>query len=165
MKTTALLFIGALLLSGCKTVSVLISEDGEPTRRVTVPFSLVKGAIYLSDEDEFVLEDLGGVNSSIDLHALAKALHEDADRVQIDLKQDGTSFSARKIGRVFQVTIDDDVEESQITLNLPLTLVSALEKNDFQKVDTRAMMRALTRYRGVLVEIDSPYEKVRIKLN
>lgn len=165
MRTIGLLMISAVLLSGCKTVSVVISEEGEPTRRVVVPFSLVKRAIYFSSEDTLVLEDLGGVSSSIDLGALAKAIHEDGDRVQIELHEGGTTMIARKKGQVFEVKIEDEDEESHITLNLPLTLMTALAKNESGRASTKELLRALKRYSGILVEIDGPYENVRIKLN
>jgi hypothetical protein len=164
MKKALFLIALVVLMAGCKTVSVRVKSEDENIKLV-VPFFLVKTAVSFSDDQVLEIDDLGGVDQDIDLAALAMAIREDGDKVKFEINEGENTIYGRKVGRVFRVNMnspDEDVE-----LNLPLALMDriadAQEKN--KPIRTNDLVRALRKYRGVLVSVRSPDETVEIRLN
>ena len=154
----------ALLCIGCKTVTVRVKEDGEKLRKITVPFSLVKSAIRFTDANQLEIDDLGGFDSTIDLTELAMAIRESGpNQVKLHIEQEDLVIDAYKKGDVFRVDMNNEWEESTVVLNLPLKLLEKIaDAKDSGTVETRDLMKAFRRYRGVFVEVKSPDEEVSI---
>lgn len=167
MTMRVLLLTMALVCVGCKTVTVRVAEEGEKTRKITVPFSLVKTAIRFTDANEIEIEDLGGFDSTIDLGELATALRESGpNQLKLHIEQEDTIIDAYKSGNVFKVNMNNEWEESTVVLNLPLALLDKIaDAQTSGTVDTRDLMRAFRGYKGVFVEMKSPYEEVSITFN
>ena len=163
-KWLVVLLCGGFVLTGCKTVSVRVTSEDENIR-LAVPFALVKQGLKFSD-GQIELDDLGGVDQEIDLRKLAKALSEDGDRIRFEIKQDDQTIIAKKVGNVFRINIDEPESDTRVTVNLPMRLMERIaEVGDKGSLSASAMMNCLKNYSGVLLEVDSPDEQVRIALN
>ena len=153
------------LCLGCRMVYVHIDQEGEKARRIMVPFSLLKTAIRFTDANTIEFDDLGGFSETIDLEMLAKALKEDGDRVSFQVETEDTVINAQKVGKIFQIRMDDSYEESKVTLNLPLALMDALaEGSESGVLQSKNIMRSFRGFSGTLIEVDSPDEKIKVVL-
>lgn len=164
MKKTIILLGFCLLMVGCKTVTVHV-DDGVDSFKMKVPFAMVQRAISFSDEDVLEIDDLAGVNQEIDFKALAQALRDNGDGMKVHF-QDGDSVIHGEVqGQVFNLSIDNPEEEQMVRVNLPMTLISKMA--DAESGDTLRssdFLKALRNYSGVLVQVESPEENVKISL-
>ncbi len=164
MKKTIVLLILGLTMLGCKTVSIHVSGEGEDVH-FYAPFSMIKTALSFSDDEVLELDDLAGVDQEIDLRALARALREDGDKMMIHIEEGDQVIHGEMKGDVFHIAIDDPEEESKVQLNLPMDLVARIaDSRDGEALRTSDFLKSLRHYSGVLIQVDSPYEKVKIAL-
>lgn len=167
MKQQIVVALVALICVGCKTVTVRVAEDGEPMRKITVPFTFVKSAIRFTDTDQIEIDDLGGFDSTIDLAELATAIRDAGpNQLKIHIEQEDTVIDGYKAGNVFRVQMNNSWEENTVTLNLPLALMDKIaDGKERGHLDSRDLLKAFRRYKGVFVEMKSPYEEYSITFN
>ena len=159
----ALLALFVIGLIGCKTVSIRVTSEDENIRLV-VPFSLVKAAIRWSGEDVIEIDDLGGVDQEINLRALAQALREQGDQVKIHVREGDSVMRGEKVGDVFRITVDQPEEDTRVTINFPLSFMERIAESDQGVYRTADLFHALKSYSGVLIDVQSPDETVKIVL-
>ena len=162
MKKRLLLFL-VLGLIGCKTVSIRVKSEDDNIRLV-VPFSLVKAAIRWSGEGVINIDDLGGVDQEIDLRALAIAMREQGDKVMIDVRDGDSVIHGQKVGDVFRITIDEPEEDTRVLVNLPFSFIEQIAESENGVYRAADLFKALKSYSGVLIDIRSPDESVKIVL-
>lgn len=162
-KNLILLAIASLMMfTGCKRVSVKVQSDDENIRMV-MPFFVLKQALNFSNDAVLEIDDLGGVDQEIDLRAIAKALHEDGDKVRLSINQDGAQIEGRKVGNAFRISVHE--HEERVTLNLPMTLMAQIATmKDNESIDGRDLAKALANFSGELIHVDGPDEKVSISI-
>ena len=157
------LLAAVVSLTGCKFLSVSVDSEDEHVR-VVVPWAVAKAAFRFS-EGRIELDDLGGVDRDIDLKAIARALREDGDRVKLHIRDGNAEIRGEKRGDVFQICIDDPDEETRVRINMPMDVMAMVaEAGDQGHISSGRFMSGFRNYRGVLVEVESPDERVRIAL-
>lgn len=163
-RVLLLLLIPVLLLTGCKRLSIRI-EDDEGARTIPVPFTLLRAALTFSGgQAELDLSDMIDTGDTIDLKMFAKALKENADKVRVEGRTpDGLSYSVRADRGTFRLLMDNPEEEQKMQVNLPMKMMDLIaEAEDGRVIEPKDIMRSFRGWRGVLVEVEDPYEKVRI---
>ena len=164
MKRIAILFLTSLcLLSlGCKRVSVQI--EGDDPLRFTVPLFVVFQALKFTDDDVLEIDDLGGVDEEIPLKAIAEAIRNGGDQMKLDYREGGSHITAEKIDHVFHIQMEDAESEERVQLRLPENLMTAIATAEDGQLNQRKIKRALKKFSGVLLEVESPHERIRIIL-
>lgn len=158
-----LILLACLIPSACKRVSLQI--EGDEPARITLPMFVIFQALRFTDEDVLEIDDLGGVDEDIPMRAIAQAIRNGGDQIKVDFRQGDTRIIGEKRGGVFHIQMDNPEEEERLRLNLPENLMLALlESQEEGQINQRRIKRALKRYSGVLLEAESPYERVRIVL-
>lgn len=148
------------LPQACKRVQIRV--DGDDPVRVTVPLFLVFEALRFTDEDVLEIDDLAGIDEEIPLYALAKAIRDGNDQIKVQYRQGDTRISGEKRGRVFHVEMDNPEEEERLLLNLPVALMDALLESQEGEINPKKVKRALKRFSGTLLEVQSEDERLRI---
>ena len=157
-----LVLIVAMSLVGCKTISVRVNSADENIN-LRVPFAMVKSAVSFSN-GSVSIEDLAGVDQEIDLRAIARALKQDGDKVRIEVTEEDTHMLGKMEGNVFSIKMQ--APDEKVTLNLPMSLVHKIAETDRGETLTgRDFMRALRKHKGVLVQVESEDETVKISIN
>lgn len=151
-----------VVATGCKRVSVRV--DGDDPFRITLPMFVVYKALRFTDEDVLEIDDLGGFDDEIPMEAIAKAIRDGGDQVKVSYKQGETLIKGEKISNVFHIEVNDPEEEERVLLRLPDGLMDALLDQKNGKPNERKIKRALKRFSGVLLEVESPDERIRIVL-
>jgi len=157
-----LVLAAMVVTTGCKRLSVRV-EDEDGVRVIPVPFGVLRMALRYSDEDiAFDLGELSGSETEIDLKAIAVALRDAGDRVKIDGRtEDGMTFSAAVRGKSFRVDMNNPEDEERIQMNLPLSVMTMLADTE-EPIPAERFLRCFRGWRGVLVEVEGPYESIRI---
>ncbi len=143
----------ALTTFSCSRVMIK-STDEEGTHHLTVPFSALKAALQFSEAGELTIEDLGGVDESLDLRAIAKALREPgAEKMSFSMSSEDSEIEARIAGRSFSIESRSKQEDSSVTLNLPLALLDLFAEAGERPVSSSKMLDAIKRQKGVLLDV------------
>lgn len=150
-----------LVTSACKRVQIH-QMDGDDHFRMTVPMFVIFQALRYTDEDVLEIDDLGGIDEEIPLYALAEAIRDGNDKIKVEMRQGDTHVLGEKRGNVFHISMNNPDEEAKLNMNLPVSLLDALMESNEGEVDARLVKRALKRYSGVLLEVESPDEVLRI---
>ncbi len=147
------LMILVLTSLSCSRV-ILKTSDEEGTRHITLPFSVLKAALHFSDEGDFTIEDLGGVDENFDLRAIAKALHEPgADKMSFSMTSEDADIQARVVGRSLDIESRSKKEESSVTLHLPVSVIDLFARAGDRPVTADQLLDAIKRQKGVLLDI------------
>ena len=161
LAATCLLLV-CLIPQACKRVSLQIDGD-EPTR-ITLPLFVVFQAMRFSDGDVLEIDDLGGVDEDIPLKAIAQAIRDGGDQIKVAYRDGDTQIKGEKLGNVFHIEMDNPGDEERLRLNLPEDLMLALLDSQEGQINQSRVKRALKRFSGVLLEVESPDERIRIVL-
>jgi len=160
--TALLILLTCLVPQACKRVSLQI--DGDEPARITLPMFVIFQAMRFTDDDVLEIDDLGGVEEEIPMKAIAQAIRDGGDQIKVSFRQGNTRILGEKRGGVFHIEMDSPEDEERLRMNIPEDLMLALLESQEGHVNQRRVKRALKRYSGVLLEVESPYERVRIVL-
>lgn len=147
----------------CRRMVIHVEEGGE-RHVVPVPFLVLKQAIRLSDADTLEIEDLGGIDQSIDLRAIAKAIESGGERTKIQVRQGETTMFGRVDGSLFRIHIDSPEEHTKVDINLPLEIFEIVAEQKGETLQTEKLLRCFKGYRGTLIEVKEPDTNVKIVL-
>lgn len=147
--------LSLLVVSTFSCSRVMIkSTDEDGSHQLTVPFSVLKAALQFSDSGELTIEDLGGVDESLDLRAIAKALREPgADKMSFSMSSEDSEIKASIAGRSFNVESRSKQEDSTVTLHLPLAVLELFAEAGEQPISGSKMLDAIKRQKGVLLDV------------
>jgi hypothetical protein len=168
----------ALLLSSlaCRNITIE-TGSGDDYYRISAPMALLRAAISFSGEEQtLVIDDLGGVDLDLDLRELAAGLRQHAvssatktkAATWIELDSGDQTMLARGFSDRLELQISesygDEDDEQKVRLCLPWALIDACLDQPDGKISADDVYRSLRGYRGVLLEVDDPYDPVRISI-
>lgn len=150
-----------LTIVGCHRVVIHVDSEDEHIR-LSVPYSLVESAIHYNAE-ELVIDDLSGVDAQVNLRQLIQAIRDSEGAARIDITEGSQTMAVFMQGNAIRLEMDDPDSEEQVRLFLPIEVLDRIDL-DSETQSASDLAKAFRKYRGPLIELDSPYERIRIEL-
>ncbi|MCB1045289.1 MAG: hypothetical protein KDC35_20275 [Acidobacteria bacterium] len=153
--------LSAVLVVGCHRVVIHVDSDGEHLR-LSAPYALVSSAIRLN-ADELVIDDLGGVDATVNLRELVTSLKASDGEASIEIADGDQSIVVHAGTELLRLEITDADTRERVNLYLPMEAIERVNWDE-NTLSAHDLSRALKGYRGTLLEVNSPGEHVRIEL-